>query len=332
MQIAVLGAGAIGATIAALLQRAGHEVEVTARGAHLDSIRHHGIRLTGAWGAHDAVVQAGLCITRRPELAILATKAMDAASAATENSELLAGVPLVVVQNGLGGIEEVAAAAPEATIIGGLSLIAASLTEAGHVVVTTAAGTWLGMPGTNDDAPARAAAETLSSAIPCSVVANFTGARWTKLVINQVNALPAITGLSVQTVISHHGLRRLLTRSMREAARVGLALGIHFEEINGVTHGGLRIVAHAPLRFGEHLPLHLRGYLGDVPNPGSTLQSILRGQASEIDYLNGAVVEAAAGTGVRTPVNALLVDLVHQVEQTSEFLEPAQVLERFARL
>jgi len=61
--------------------------------------------------------------------------------------------------------------------------------------------------------------------------------------------------------------------------------------------------------------------MGSVPNPGSTLQSIKRGQLSEIDYLNGAVVSAASALGVEAPVNARLVELVHEVERTGEFIE-----------
>src|SRR5690606_19061821 len=136
---------------------------------------------------------------------------------ASDNASLLDGVPLVVVQNGLGGLEETAAAAPSSPIVGALCLIAASLTGPGEITVTTAAPTWLGMTDTAapDDA-AQFAAEVLADAIPCQVVANFEGARWTKLIINQVNALPAITGLSVQEVIDDPALRRVLSASMQE--------------------------------------------------------------------------------------------------------------------
>lgn len=322
----------MGGVIAALLERAGHEVEVTARGAGLAAIAEHGIRLTGAWGTHTAHVTAGENLSRPPELAVIATKAMDAAAAASANAEVLRGVPVVVVQNGLGGLEDVVAALPHSPVIGALSLFAASLTAPGEVTVTAGAGTWLGMARDGDDnAPARAAAAILADALPVSVVAGFTGARWTKLIINQVNALPAITGLSVQDVISHLGLRRLMVRSMREAVRVGLARGIRFEEVNGVTHRALWVLAHAPLWAGQVVPLRLRAYLGSVPNPGSTLQSIRRGQASEIDYLNGAVVVAAEGTGVATPVNEMLTALVHEVERTGAFITPAEALGRMSR-
>ena len=78
MRVGIIGAGAIGGSIAALLARAGHDVEVTARGAHLEAIRERGIVLTGAWGDFTAGVVANETLTRAPELAIVATKAQDA--------------------------------------------------------------------------------------------------------------------------------------------------------------------------------------------------------------------------------------------------------------
>jgi 2-dehydropantoate 2-reductase len=68
--------------------------------------------------------------------------------------------------------------------------------------------------------------------------------------------------------------------------------------------------------------------MGAVPNPGSTLQSIRRGQLTEIDFLNGAVVAAAKKGGVAAPINEQIVHLVHEVEHTGSFLTPAEVVAR----
>jgi len=65
-----------------------------------------------------------------------------------------------------------------------------------------------------------------------------------------------------------------------------------------------------------------------VPNPGSTLQSLRRGQLTEIDFLNGAVVRVAGEHGLEAPINAGLVELVHEVERTGAFLAPAEVASR----
>ena len=81
MRIGVIGAGAVGGTFASLLASRGHEVEVTARGDHLAAIQETGLRLDGGWGEHHAPVAAHPTLRERPELAILATKAQDAATA-----------------------------------------------------------------------------------------------------------------------------------------------------------------------------------------------------------------------------------------------------------
>jgi 2-dehydropantoate 2-reductase len=327
MRIGVIGAGAVGGAIAALLARGGHEVEVTARGEHLEKIRERGIQLTGGWGEHLAPVLANERLTRGPELAILATKGQDAVAAIRENVAFLRGVPLVVVQNGLDGITNAQAATPRSDIVGALATFATSYLSPGAITITTTGPTYLGVDGDND-LPARYAARILGEVMPTSVIPNFRGAQWTKLVINQVNALPAITGLSVQEVVAQGRLRRVMTASMRECVRVGFANRVRYQPLQGLGPRGLRLFSLLPLWIGQALPALMSRRIGATPNPGSTLQSIRRGQLSEIDYLNGSVVRAAEAVGMRAPVNAALVELVHEVERSGDFFTPEQVVAR----
>ena len=136
MRISVIGAGAVGGTLAALLARAGNDVTVVARGENLRAIRQEGLRLDGGFGEVVARVASDGHLTAPPELAILATKAQDAETALAAERTHLDGVPLLVVQNGLGGLEVAARAAPASPLLGGLALFAASFLDAGHVTVT----------------------------------------------------------------------------------------------------------------------------------------------------------------------------------------------------
>jgi 2-dehydropantoate 2-reductase len=326
MRVAVLGAGAVGGTLAALLDHAGHAVEVTARGDHLAAIRESGLRLSGAWGDHTAAVWAGGALATAPELALLATKAHDAEAALHPNAGLLDGVPLVVIQNGLAGLERAAEAAPGSPLIGGLALFAASLSSPGRITVTAASGLCLG--GTPDSAELELAAGLLGDALPITLTEDFTGAQWTKLVINQVNALPAITGMSVQEVVADRALRRILTLGMIETVRVARARGVKFAPLQNLDDRALGRMVRMPVPFAELVPRKMAARMGDVPNPASTLQSIRRGVRTEIDHLNGAVVDAADGTDVEVPVNAVMVELVHEVERTGRFLTPDEVVQR----
>jgi 2-dehydropantoate 2-reductase len=329
MRVAVIGAGAVGGTIAALLTRAGHRVEVTARGEHLAAIRTKGLKLSGAWGEYTARVEASELLGHGPELAIVTTKAQDAETAIKENIAFLRDIPVLVVQNGLDGIATAARVSPRSHVVGGLAMFAASYLSPGEITVTTAGPIYIGSGGERDLA-ARYVASVLGEAIPTNLVANFEGAQWTKLIVNQINALPAITGLSAQAVISNRGLRQILTASIRENVRIGIASKVRFGTVQSLTNRRLRFFARLPLAIGQILPRLMAKRMGPTPNPGSTLQSIRRGQLTEIDFLNGAVVGAAEAIGKRAPINVILTELVHEVESSGKFLGLDEVIARIA--
>jgi len=246
-------------------------------------------------------------LTLRPELVLLCTKAQDAAPALGRHAELIDGVPVVVVQNGLDGVQTAERFLPRSTCVGVLSIIAANYTEPGVVRVTTTAA-------------------ILSEAVPVIAIENFRGAQWTKLVVNMLNAVPAIVGLSVQEVLHDRRLRRVVAASMRETVRVGIARGIRFGSLQGLSNARLRLFARVPVAIGQVLPWMMGVRMGSVPNLGSTQQSVRRGQPTEVDHLNGAVVREAILAELDAPVNEALTVLVHEVERIGEFLPAGRVL------
>jgi 2-dehydropantoate 2-reductase len=327
MRVAVIGAGAVGGAIAAALARGGHQVEVTSRGEHLVAIQRSGLTLRGAWGDATVRVDANEFLEHGAELAIVTTKAQDAATAIRENIGYLRNIPVLVVQNGLDGVATAAKTSPRSHVVGALAMFAASFLTPGEVTVTTAGPIYIS-GGEKHDLAARYIASVLNPHIPTQVINNFSGAQWTKLIVNQINALPAITGLSAQEVISDSRLRRILTASLRENARIGFASKVVFGNIQSLTNRRLRLFSILPLFIGQILPLAMKRKMGPTPNPGSTLQSIRRGQPTEIDYLNGAVVTAAEAIGKKAPINAALVALVHEVETSGKFLTVEDVATR----
>lgn len=332
MRVGVIGAGAIGGAIAALLDRAGHSVEVTARGDRLEAIRTRGIRLTGRWGEHTATVAAAERLTEVPDLALLCVKAQDEQDALRANEALLADVPLVVVQNGLDG-ETAAWDVHAGPVIGAIAFFSADCPTPGTVHVLVPGPLYLGS-GTEGSATgpatpeAEEAARVLATALPARAVANFTGCQWTKLVVNQINAMPAVTGLSVQDTLAHSGLRRIILASMREAIRTARREGVEFGTLEAMTPLSLGLLGSGPPVIGSALLRFMGRRLGREPVLGSTLQSIRRGLPTEIDHLNGAVAARARALGLPAPVNAAMTGLVHEVERDHRFYTPAQVVLR----
>ncbi|MGT2424710.1 ketopantoate reductase family protein [Amnibacterium kyonggiense] len=320
MRIGIIGAGALGGTFAALLDRAGHDVVVTARGAQLDAIRDGGLRLDGGYGDVLARVRAAEVLPAAPDLALLAVKAQDAQAAAAQNAAALDGVPVVVVQNGLEGPQALAAALPTSPRIGAASMIAASFLSPG-VVTVTAPGVTVLAAATATVAQRDAAAAVLGSVVEVRTAPDLAGLQWSKLVVNQLNAAPAITGTPLQEALGSRALTTAIAAAMRETIRVARADGVRLEGLPALPPALIRAIDRLPLPIASGvLRRGVTARMGPVPNPGSTLQSLRRGRPTEIDHLSGAVVAAGARLGVPTPVNRRIVELVHGVEATGAFL------------
>jgi 2-dehydropantoate 2-reductase len=324
VRIGIIGAGALGGTFAALLDRAGHDVVVTARGSQLGALRVDGLRLEGAYGDAVAHLRAEPMLPEAPELAFLAVKAQDAPAAAAQNAARLDGVPLVVVQNGVRGPQALAEVLPTSPLIGAASMIAASFLAPGVVTVTAAGVTVLAA----ESAPTAIldeAAAVLGAVVEVRTAPDLAGLQWSKLVVNQLNAAPALTGLPMQATLRSSGLTAGLAAAMRETIRVARASGVRLEGLPSLPPELIRTLTLLPLPIAARvLRRGVEQRMGPVPNPGSTLQSIQRGRPTEIDHLSGAVVEAGARVGVPTPVNRRIVQLVHEVERTGVFLSPDQ--------
>lgn len=335
MRIAVIGAGAVGGLLAALAARAGHEVLVSARGEHADAIADAGLRVDGGWG--EWVAEVGLLESIPPlphraaarfDLLILATKAHDSA-AALGPWAMHAGTPVLVVQNGLGGDQVAREVLPNSPVAIGLALFAVSLTAPGTLTVTGPNGITLG----GDAAAVAVAEQLLRSSLPADgsaelvLAPDIRGAQWTKLLINQVNALPAITGYSVQQTVANPALRGILARGMVETIAVGDALDVQWGRIGAVDADTIAAVRSGGAAAATDLAQRLAAGMGDVPNPASMLQSIRRGRTTEVDAINGAIVSHGAELGIPTPINAALVELVHRVEGSADFFSVDDVVE-----
>jgi ketopantoate reductase len=91
-RIAVIGAGAVGSALGALLHRTGQNVVLIARPAHAAAIRQHGLRVDGELGDFVVPIEATETLNFRPDLALLTVKTQDVVSAVKANQAFLNGV------------------------------------------------------------------------------------------------------------------------------------------------------------------------------------------------------------------------------------------------
>jgi 2-dehydropantoate 2-reductase len=200
----------------------------------------------------------------------------------------------------------------------------------GKVTVVYRGKLMLGRPFGPKDGKLNEVAHILNQAIPTLVTDNVQGAHWLKLLVNLNNALPAITNFTVSQVYANTFLRNLAVGLMREGLRVINRANIQLESLPEVSVGLTRLVNWMPSGIAGRIAAAKVRRLSTVwPLWGSTLQSIQRGRPTEIDYLNGEITELGKRHGEATPLNSRMVELVHQVERTGQFLSVEEIRQAF---
>ncbi|MFM6968539.1 MAG: ketopantoate reductase family protein [Microbacteriaceae bacterium] len=325
MRVAMIGLGAVGATVLTSIDPR-HSVTAVVRGDHGRAIKARGISVTGAMGAHKIKVHA---LAKLPlekfDAVVVAVKAHEIFSA-IQSASLQSSTPIIVIANGIGALAEARRAAPRNPIALGLAMFGANIAEPGRVDVTYTAPLVIG----GDVKAVDTARTVIGPSIQLLVGRDIDNAVWSKLLVNELNAIPAITGFSVQETIANKWTREIVTRAMREAARVHLAEDDgRFPRIGPIGPFRARILASGPWSWALRVPVKLVAKMGSVPNFASTHQSIARGRQTEIDFLAGAVVRVGSRYGIPTPVNRTLVSLVHEVEETGRFYTLAEIKRRF---
>ncbi len=324
MRVTVVGAGAIGGTVGVLLHQAGHEVVLVDRdAAHVATINRGGFRLSGLLDAAErvpAIVPEGLPDLVRDEgplgLVVLAVKAMDTEAAVEQIRPHLAPDGCIIsYQNGLN--EEVIASlvGPERTV-GAFVHFGADLVEPGHVVLATRPTTYISELDGRDTTRIREIARVLLAVTPVEVTDNLDGYLWGKLGYAALAFVVSSVDAPVDVVVMVPDARTAIRGAVAEVVDVARAQGIELENIHGFEPS--RFDRRNPHRIAETDGLFERwaeeGKAAIKRHMGIHRDIKVRKRRTEVDYQIGPVVERGRALGVPTPVNALLLELFHEIE------------------
>lgn len=293
MKVAVMGAGAVGCYYGAMLARAGCEVVLIGRAEHVDAVRAAGLTLE----TRDYTVSLPLAASTQADavagaqLVLFCVKANDTLAAATEIAPFLAPDALVVsLQNGVDNAERLRPLLMR-EVIAAVVYVAAQMAGPGHVRHHGRGELVIG----HSPAAARLAELFDAAGVPLTVSGDITGILWGKLVVNCVyNALSAITRLPYARLVAAPGVEAVMRDVVDECLAVARADGVSVA-------GDIRATVQ---HIARTMPTQL----------SSTAQDLMRGKRSEIDHLNGYVVQRGAALGVATPVNRVLLTLVRALE------------------
>ncbi len=293
MRFVVVGAGAVGGYYGALLQRGGHAVTFVARGATLEALRARGLRIERPEGPIAlASVEATDRLDGRPaaDAALVCVKPHDtAAAAAALRPVVRPDTILVSLQNGVENEAILADALGLSPLLVAFTQIGVAVRAPGVVEYSGRGEIYVGEPDGRESARLAAFHAACEQAdIRCRVRADILVGLWQKLAWNAgFNAVTTLADATVGEAVDDPALAALVTDAMAEVDAVATALGIPVRRE----------------RLRDVLDESRRG-LRDFAT--SMLQDRRRGSRLEVDGITGAVLRAAASTGVPVPTNRTL--------------------------
>jgi 2-dehydropantoate 2-reductase len=297
MQVAVIGAGAVGCYYGGQLLRAGHQVMFIGRQPHVDAINAHGLLLEtqafeGRLPAKAAIDSSSLA---QPDLVLFCVKSADTEAAGRSLAgKLHPRTPILSLQNGVDNPQRLRKVICN-PIIPAVVYVGSEMAGPGHVKHHGGGKLVIG-PSPESEAMA----QTMNAAaIETTIADDIERTQWIKLTTNcAFNALSAVAGISYGPMLGVEGTKDVVASTIKECVMVAHACGLSMPED----------LAEQILKMPAAMPNQM----------SSTAQDLARGKPSEIDFLNGYVVHKGAELGIPTPTNHALHVMVKLAERSKE--------------
>ncbi len=318
IKIGIIGAGSIGTLFGGYLatiksKRFSTRVILFTRKNHVNAINENGL-----------IIEKGTSILKIKEnieavdtyedlnekerdfdFIFLTTKAHDISRAMAQYKKIIDSCDYVVIlQNGIGNEEIVARSCEKHKIIRGVTSNGALLNTPGRVIHTGFGITKIGIPF-QDKGLENKQLEALNllkevinaAGLETSIVDDIMKECWEKIFVNiGINAIGALTRLRNGELLEHEGLKILMAGAIEEA---------------------LMIAEKKKIKLSKKDYVKLSYSIAEKTsqNMNSMLQDITKGKKTEIDFINGKIVNYARELGIKVPINTTLTHLIKGLEK-----------------
>lgn len=299
MKVLILGAGAVGLTLAGKLSFV-CDVHAVCRQRHADRIKEAGFRMTGIWG--DATCTFS-CSEDAPEddydYIFITSKSTATRSICEQFSHIIKGREVISMQNGIGNEEIISEYTDK--VIGGTIITGFVWTGDAQIHVSVETGPMnLGrFPSGLDDSVLRLVDLITSAGVLATGTENIMSSVWSKVLYNSaLNPLGAVMGVPYGKLENEHAWN-IIENIVKETFIVTEAEGVVL-----------------PWKTAEEYLAFLHDF--QLPNTAehhsSMFQDISSGRKTEIDFINGAIVERAKKLGIEAPFNTFITEQIHLME------------------
>lgn len=325
--IGVAGAGSIGCFVGGMCAAGGRKVALLARPRVIQEIEGNGLRLTSFEGFDQTIPADRLTLSDDPKIfgdvgvVLVTVKSTDTAEIAERIAQHAPPEAVIVsLQNGVGNVAVLRAGLPGRRVLAGMvpfNVVSQGegrfhrATSGDIVIERDEAGTAdrLSVPG-----------------LKMRATGNIDGVQWGKLLVNLNNALNALGGVPLRQQLAQRAWRALFADQMAEGLAAIRAAGIRPVSSTPIPAGWMPSLLRLPDTIFEAV---LGRTLKIDPQARSSMwEDLQRRRRTEIDYLQGVIVEIADRHGLPAPLSRRIVALVKSAEATgqgSPGLTPEQI-------
>ena len=315
IKIGVIGAGSIGSLFGgylAAIKPDSYDVEVFlfGRKRHMDAINRNGLIIEKEqqtiaikdMKTHETSENFSTIF----DYLFITTKTYDLKNALVQYQTLIDTCKyLVILQNGIGNEVLVRQFCSEEKIIRAVTINGVFLDKPGHLIYSGEGLTKIGFPFKKHEKTQRQSSDLQllkdlldTASLNTIIVDDIIKECWEKAFINiGINAFGALTRLKNGQLLEINGLKELMAEAIRESILVAKQKGIQLSDKDYV---------YLTYEIAEKT----------AENKNSMLQDILKGKNTEIDFLNGIIVEQAKDLGISVPINELLTKLIKGLERS----------------
>ncbi len=326
--VLIVGAGAIGGTIGAILHGANIDVCcVNRKSDHFKAIKENGLLIEGYDKPFIIPIKSSLKeLDKHFKHILVVVKNLDLENVMKDINTVISSESLVYgMQNGFGNTDIMAKYIPREQIVAGVVGWGASKLKPGKIKITSKTGEFvLGFEdGKNIEDQRIVKMKTyLDLWRPTIISSNIVGYRWSKLLVNSViTPLSALFDLRIGELMQHHILSEIMGDIKREGILIAQAHKIVLEKIDGIN---IRSFFYKPKPYDSLFTRIKFGALSRIVKlisirrhgkiKSSLLWDLKAGRKTEIEFINGYIVRKAKEIGLEVPLNSFLVKAIHEIE------------------
>jgi 2-dehydropantoate 2-reductase len=335
-RIVVVGAGAIGGYTCGNLAKNGYDVTlIDPWPEHIEAIRKDGLALEGVTPEEFVVTHPKtlhltevqhLSKEKPIDIAFISVKSYDTEWAARMIKQYLAPTGYVVSLQNCINEERIAGIVGWGRTVGAIAaILSAELIGPGKIRRTGAKNPpghevyRVGEVHGRMTKRIEELGDIIRTVDTCKVTDNLWGERWSKLCVNGMhNGVSASSGLSGNAMRQDERIRQVIIKLGGEGVRIGQALGFKLEDIAGQDAEKLARASEGDRDAAEEveaLMLALRNSQGRSEHQRPSMgQDMQKGRRTEIDFINGLIVEKGREIGRAAPTHEKLIAAVKRVE------------------